>query len=236
MTSLVLPDVVRRAGVWHRTLVVLAALMVVTATVSAGGLLLDKDAYKIDADAAPITAYLGALGMPGHTAWISLNRVSAAQPGETMLVSAATGAVGGVLGQLARLRGLKVIGTSGGPEKCAYAVQELGYHACIDHRAAPDTPTLAAEIADAAPDGVDVYHDNVGGRTLEAALHCLNDHARIVVCGMIAWFAGQSGSEPLPLPRLVIKRDVSELDEFIYDDFTIANYQSHPHIAAPVAV
>ena len=147
-----------------------------------------SDARRIDPEAAPLAAHLGVLGLPGHTAWISLNRIAAAQPGETILISAASGAVGSVLGQLAKVRGLTTIGMAGGAEKCAHATEELGYEACIDYRAAPDAAALTAAIAAAAPQGIDIYHDNTGGKPLLAALPVLKDHARIALCGFIAWY------------------------------------------------
>jgi NADPH-dependent curcumin reductase CurA len=158
--------------------------------------------HRVDPAAAPLSAYLGALGMPGHTAWVSLERIACGRPGETILVSAATGAVGSVLGQLARAKGLTVIGTAGGPEKCRLAVEAFGYAACIDHRAARDAADLAARLAEAAPDGIDIYHDNVAGRTLEAALACLRDHGRIALCGTIAWRGGERRDDAMPLPAL----------------------------------
>lgn len=156
---------------------------------------------RIDPAEAPLAAHLGALGMPGHTAWVSLTEIAKGQPGETIVVSAATGAVGQVLGQLARLRGLTAIGVAGGPEKCAWATEALGYHACLDHRAAPDAAALSAAIAEAAPHGVDIYHENTGGKPLAAVLPRMNDHGRIALCGMIAWYSG-AGDDALPSPAL----------------------------------
>jgi len=154
---------------------------------------------KVDPAAAPLSTALGVLGMPGHTAWVGLNDIARAQPGETILVSAATGAVGSLVGQLARQKGLRVIGVAGGAGKCAYAVEELGFDACLDHRAAADAATLAAELARAAPDGVDIYWDNVGAKTLQAAFAALNTHGRIVLCGMIGWFSGKGADSAMAL-------------------------------------
>ncbi len=135
-----------------------------------------------EADGVPLSAYLGVLGMPGLTAWVGTYDIGAIRPGETFYVSAASGAVGGVAGQLARLAGCRVIGSAGGPEKMAYLTDELGFDAAIDHRAGDLTDQLHA----AAPQGVDVYFDNVGGDSLRAAIANLNPFGRIAVCGMIA--------------------------------------------------
>ena len=162
-----------------------------------------SDVYRIDPQAAPLTAHLGVLGLPGHTAWISLNRIARAQPGETILISAASGAVGSVLGQLAKARGLTTIGMAGGAAKCTYATEELGYDACVDYRAAPDAAALTEAIAAAAPQGIDIYHDNTGGKPLLAALPVLKDHARISLCGFIAWYDEDKWDrDTLPLPAM----------------------------------
>jgi len=156
--------------------------------------------YKLDPRMAPVSTALGVLGMPGLTAWVGLNDIGQAKAGETIVVSAATGAVGGVVGQLAKAKGMRVIGIAGGPEKCAYAKAELGYDACLDHRAG-DAAALSARIAEAAPDGVDLYFENVGGKTLEAVLGAMNTHGRIALCGMIAWYSGEGVAEAMPLPK-----------------------------------
>lgn len=155
---------------------------------------------KVDADAAPLSTALGVLGMPGITAWVSLNDIARAKKGETIVVSAATGAVGSLVGQLAKQRGLRVIGVAGGAEKCAWAVEELGFDACFDHRVQGGAKELSRLIGEAAPDGIDIYHENVGGVTLEAVMPHMNVHGRIVVCGMIAWYSGVGVKEAMPLP------------------------------------
>jgi NADPH-dependent curcumin reductase CurA len=157
---------------------------------------------KIDPALGPIRTALGVLGMPGHTAWVGLTDILSVKPGETVVVSAATGAVGAVACQLAKARGLRVIGVAGGAEKCAHAVEALGCDACLDHRTPGGAPALTAAIAAAAPAGVDAYYDNVGGVTLEAALACMNDHGRIAVCGAIAWYGGRGLAEAAPLPKV----------------------------------
>jgi NADPH-dependent curcumin reductase CurA len=151
---------------------------------------------KVDPSIAPVSTALGVLGMPGHTAWVGVNDILQARKGETIVVSAATGAVGSLAGQLARQKGLRVIGVAGGAEKCAYAVDELGYDLCLDHH----DPDLAAALKTATPDGIDCYYENVGGKTLEAVLPRMNVHGRIAVCGMIAWYSGKGVQDAMRLP------------------------------------
>ncbi|MDJ0826825.1 MAG: NADP-dependent oxidoreductase [Rhodobacter sp.] len=170
------------------------------------GVLPAKELRKVDPDLAPVSTALGVLGMPGHTAWVGVNDILAAQAGETIVVSAATGAVGSVAGQLAKRKGLRVLGVAGGAEKCRYAVDKLGYDVCLDHR----DPDLAAEMAALTPQGVDCYYENVGGKTLEAVLPRMNDFGRIAVCGMIAWYSGKGVGEAMRLPAawraILVKR------------------------------
>ncbi|HET6435450.1 MAG TPA: NADP-dependent oxidoreductase [Xanthomonadaceae bacterium] len=135
-------------------------------------------------DAARPSLALGGLGMPGFTAYVGLLDIGQPRPGDTVVVAAATGAVGAVVGQLARLHGARVVGIAGGAEKCRYAVEALGFDACLDHRA----PDLASRLAAACPDGIDVYFENVGGDVLDAVLPLLNLHARMPVCGFIAHY------------------------------------------------
>lgn len=125
---------------------------------------------------------LGVLGMPGFTAYMGLLDIGAPKPGETVVVAAATGAVGSVVGQIAKLKGCRVVGIAGGSEKCRSAVEELGFDACIDHH----SPDLAALLAAACPKGIDVYFENVGGKVFDAVLPLLNAAARVPVCGLIA--------------------------------------------------
>jgi hypothetical protein len=139
---------------------------------------------KIDVARVPPQAYLGVLGMPGVTAWIGLHDFGAPKPGETVVVSAATGAVGGVVGQLAKLRGARAIGIAGGPEKCALAVRELGFDACVDHRA----PDFEARLAEATPGGIDVDFENVGGPVMDAVFRRLNPFARVALCGLVSQY------------------------------------------------
>ena len=146
---------------------------------------------KVDARSVPMSAYLGVLGMPGVTAWYGLNRICRPKSGETVLVSAASGAVGGVVGQLARQAGCRAIGIAGGQEKCEYVVSELGFDACVDHRRHGDVRSMARALRDAAPSGIDALFENVGGTCLDAALACMNPFGRVALCGLIAGYNGQ---------------------------------------------
>jgi len=137
---------------------------------------------KLDPTAAPVSTALGVLGMPGLTAYTGLLNIGQPKPGETVVVAAAAGAVGAVVGQLAKIWGCRAIGIAGGPEKCAYVAKELGFDACLDHR----SENLAAELKAACPKGIDVYFENVGGKVFEAVLPLLNPFSRIPVCGMIS--------------------------------------------------
>ncbi len=127
---------------------------------------------------------LGILGMPGFTAWAGLKQIGAPKPGETIAVAAATGPVGATVGQIGKLLECRVVGIAGGPDKCAYAVNELGFDACIDHKA----PDFAAQLAAASPNGIDVYFENVGGKVLDAVIPLLNPHARVPVCGLVSQY------------------------------------------------
>jgi NADPH-dependent curcumin reductase CurA len=146
---------------------------------------------KIDTRAVPMSAYLGPLGMPGVTAWYGLNRICAPKAGETVLVSAASGAVGSVVGQLAKLAGCRAIGIAGGPEKCEYVVGELGFDACLDHRQHTEIKSMVRALREVAPDGIDGLFENVGGVCLDASLACMNPFGRIALCGLIAGYNGQ---------------------------------------------
>jgi NADPH-dependent curcumin reductase CurA len=139
---------------------------------------------KVDPGLAPLPTYLGALGMPGMTAYFGLLEVGKPQEGDTVVVSGAAGAVGGLVGQIAKVKGARVVGIAGGPEKCAMVVDELGFDACIDYKAG-DVP---AGLKEHCPKGIDVYFDNVGGEILEACLARLALHARVVICGAISQY------------------------------------------------
>lgn len=141
---------------------------------------------KVDTSRIALSAYLGVVGMPGMTAWYGVNKIMRASAGETILVSAASGAVGSAVGQLAKLQGCRAVGIAGGPEKCAYVVEQLGFDACVDYKAGK----LAADLAAAAPDGIDALFENVGGAGLDAALPLMNAFGRIALCGLIAGYNG----------------------------------------------
>jgi len=153
------------------------------------------DLVTIDAQRAPSSYYLGILGMPGITAWFGLKEIGQPQAGETVVVSAASGAVGSVAGQLAKIAGCRVVGIAGGKAKCDYVVNELGFDACVDHRSG----RLYDDLQAACPDGIDVDFENVGGDVLDTVLRLMNGHSRIVVCGLIAEY---SLPEPYPHRRL----------------------------------
>ena len=157
---------------------------------------------KVDTTHIPLSYYLGAVGMPGVTAWYGLVKICKPGEGETVVVSAATGAVGSAFAALARTRGLRVVGIAGGPEKCAYAVGELGFDACIDYKPHDDAGSLSRALKEACPDGIDCHFENVGGMVLDAVLTRMNAHGRIALCGMIAGYDGQ----PLPLahPAMIL--------------------------------
>ncbi|ABD70208.1 Alcohol dehydrogenase, zinc-binding [Rhodoferax ferrireducens T118] len=157
---------------------------------------------KVDTTLIPLSAYLGAVGMPGVTAWYGLVKIIEPKAGETMVVSAATGAVGSAFAALSKARGCRTVGIAGGPEKCRYAVDELGFDVCIDYKLHHDAASLSKALKDACPDGVDGYFENVGGMVLDAVLLCMNAFGRIAVCGMIAGYDGA----PLPLshPALIL--------------------------------
>ncbi len=157
---------------------------------------------KVDTTHVPLSAYLGAVGMPGVTAWYGLVKIIAPKTGQTMVVSAATGAVGSAFAALSKARGCRTVGIAGGPEKCAYAVAELGFDLCIDYKLHKDAASLSKALKEACPDGIDGYFENVGGMVLDAVLGRMNAFGRIAVCGMIAGYNGA----PLPLaqPALIL--------------------------------
>jgi len=161
------------------------------------------DLRKIDARWVPLSAYLGIVGMPGMTAWYGLNKICEPKAGETVCVDAASGAVGSAVGQLAKLKGCRVIGFAGGTDKCRYVVDELGFDACIDYRAHADAASLEAALKAAAPGGVDCHFENVGGAIMDAVFNQLNAFGRVAVCGMISGYNG----EPIPLanPALILR-------------------------------
>lgn len=160
----------------------------------------DGTGLTLLSDMAHPSLALGALGMTGFTAWHGLLYIGQPKPGETVLVAAATGAVGSVVGQIAKIKGARVVGIGGGGKKCRYAVDELGFDACIDRH----EPALRERLAAACPQGVDVYFESVGGEVLDAVLPLLNEHARVPVCGLISHYNDTgTPSSPNLRPRLL---------------------------------
>ena len=170
---------------------------------------------KVDTTHVPLSHYLGAVGMPGVTAWYGLVKIIAPKAGETLVITAASGAVGSAFGALAKARGCRVVGIAGGPDKCKYVTDELGYDACIDYRQHPDVKSMSKALKDACPNGIDGYFENVGGYLLDAVLLRTNAFARIALCGMIAGYDGQ----PLPLqnPALFLVNRI-KLEGFIVSE------------------
>jgi NADPH-dependent curcumin reductase CurA len=149
---------------------------------------------KVDSTQIPLSAYLGIVGMPGMTAWYGLNKILQPKPGQTIAVSAASGAVGSVVGQLAKLQGCRVIGIAGGKAKCQLVIDSFGFDACVDYKAG----NLFRDIKAAAPDGIDGLFENVGGVVMDASLNQMNPFGRVALCGMISGYDGQ----PMPVHAL----------------------------------
>jgi NADPH-dependent curcumin reductase CurA len=167
----------------------------------------EGDARKADPAIAPISTALGVLGMPGQTAYVGLREIGRPKAGETLVVAAASGPVGSMVGQIAKIRGCRVIGIAGSRDKCAYVTGELGFDACLDHHA----PDLEDALRAACPGGIDIYWENVGGRVFEAVLPLLNDFARVPVCGLVAWYNATElppgpDRTPLLLRSTLVKR------------------------------
>ncbi|WP_313175849.1 NADP-dependent oxidoreductase [Massilia sp.] len=174
---------------------------------------------KLDDDPRLASRALGVLGMPGFTAYMGLLDIGQPQPGETVVVAAASGAVGSLVGQIANIKGARAVGIAGGADKCRYVVDELGFDACIDHRA----PDFAAQLAAACPDGIDVYFENVGGAVFDAVLPLLNTKARIPVCGLIADY-NATGLPDGPdriglLARTILTKRIRMQGFIIFDDY-----------------
>jgi NADPH-dependent curcumin reductase CurA len=172
-----------------------------------------EGARKLDPAAARVSTALGVLGMPGMTAYCGLLEIGRPKPGETVVVSAASGAVGAVVGQIARIKGARAVGIAGGEAKCRYVKEELGFDDCVDHRAAD----LRERLGRACPKGIDVYFENVGGAVQEAVWPLLNDFARIPVCGLIAQY---NDTAPRPGPNMFsVLRQRLTVRGFIVRDF-----------------
>lgn len=178
-----------------------------------------KGVAKLGASPSNPSWALGVLGMPGFTAWAGLKEIGQPQPGETIAVAAATGPVGATVGQIGKLLGCRVVGIAGGAEKCAYAVETLGFDACVDHRGAD----LPAALAAACPQGIDVYFENVGGAVLDAVLPLLNTRARIPLCGLVSQYnATKLPAAPDRMNWLlgqVLRKRITVRGFIIFDDF-----------------
>lgn len=155
-----------------------------------------KEVRKLDPALGPVSCALGVLGMPGLTAYTGLLTIGQPKPGETVVVAAASGAVGSLVGQIAKIKGCRAVGIAGGERKCRYVTEELGLDACVDHR----DPALPERLKEACPAGIDVYFENVGGKVFDAVLQLLNNFARVPVCGLIAHY---NQTEPSPGPNRV---------------------------------
>jgi NADPH-dependent curcumin reductase CurA len=167
----------------------------------------EGEARKVDPTIAPISTALGVLGMPGQTAYVGLREIGKPKAGETLVVAAASGPVGSMVGQIAKNRGCRVVGVAGSADKCDYVRSEFGFDACLDHHA----PDFEEALAAACPGGIDVYWENVGGRVFEAVLPLLNDFARLPVCGLVAWYNATELPQgpdrtPLLLRSILVKR------------------------------
>jgi NADPH-dependent curcumin reductase len=170
---------------------------------------------KIDVETAPLPTYLGALGMPGMTAYFGLLDVGQPKEGETVVVSGAAGAVGSVVGQIAKLKGCRTVGIAGGEQKCSWIVDELGFDAAIDYKA-QDVP---AALREHCPKGIDVYFDNVGGEILDAALARLARGARVVICGAISQYNNQGGKFEGPSNYMSLLVNRAKMEGFVVIDY-----------------
>ena len=180
-----------------------------------------SDVRMLD-DALPPSTALGVLGMPGFTAWTGLRKFGHPKAGETLAVSAATGPVGSLVGQLAKAAGLRTIAVAGGADKLTLAQEAFGFDAAVDHRGYSDAGTMSEALAKAAPDGVDIYWDNVAGQTLEAMLPVMTTGGRVIVCGTIAWAGGRPASSAMALPatwRTILVKRLTVQGLIIFDHY-----------------
>ena len=157
---------------------------------------------KVDTTHVPLSHYLGAVGMPGVTAWYGLVKIIEPKAGQTVVVSAASGAVGSAFGALAKARGCRAVGIAGGADKCRYVKEELGFDACLDYKQHNDAASLSKALKNVAPDGVDGYFENVGGMVMNAVMLRMNASSRLALCGMIAGYDGQA--IPMAYPQLIL--------------------------------
>ena len=187
---------------------------------------------KVDTAHIALSAYLGAVGMPGVTAWYGLTQICKPAAGKTIAVSAASGAVGSAVGQLAKARGCRAIGIAGGAEKCSYVVDELGFDACIDYKAHTDPKSLYEALKAATPDGIDGYFENVGGAVLDAVLSRMNAFGRIALCGMISGYDGEA--IPMKQPQLLLMNRLT-LEGFIVSEHMALWPEALKELGAAVA-
>jgi hypothetical protein len=171
------------------------------------GCLPARELRKLNPDLMPITTALGVLGMPGFTGWYGLKEHGRPKEGETLVVAAATGPVGSMVGQIAKAHGLHVVGIAGGAKKCALAVEKFSFDRCLDHKAYDDSRSMRKALQELCPNGVDIYFENVAGKTLDAILPLMNTGARIPICGMISWYnagalGANAGDETDKLPKM----------------------------------
>lgn len=172
--------------------------------------------HKVDPAVAPLSAYLGVLGSPGITAWVGLREIVRPKPGETVIVSAAAGAVGSAAGQIAKITGCRVVGIAGGAAKCAYVTGTLGFDACVDYKA----PEFFSALAASTPAGIDVDFENVGGAVFDAVLARLNERARVALCGLVSQY---NLTEPYAMQNLAELLNKNAM----LQGFRVGNYQQH---------
>jgi NADPH-dependent curcumin reductase CurA len=187
---------------------------------------------KVDTSRIPLSSYLGPVGMPGVTAWYGLTQICEPKAGETVVVSAASGAVGSVVGQLAKARGCTAVGIAGGPDKCRYVVEELGFDACVDYKLHRDERSLSSAVKASCPKGIDACFENVGGMLLDAVMLSMNAFGRIAMCGMIAGYNG----EPIPMkyPQIILRSRL-KLQGFIVSEHMELWPQALKELSAGVA-
>jgi NADPH-dependent curcumin reductase CurA len=188
---------------------------------------LDAAALQRCSDHRPLTHQLSVLGIAGKTAYHGLLNVAGLEAGETLLVSAAAGSVGTLVGQIGRIRGARVVGVAGGPEKCAWVVEELGFDACIDYKG----QDVSAALGEHCPGGVDVYFDNVGGPVLQAALFAMKQHGRIACCGAVSMYDGGPLTGPVGVPGLLVINRI-RMEGFIVMDFADRDAEAERDLAS----
>ena len=188
-----------------------------------------RGVHKVDPDGAPLPTYLGALGLTGMTAYFGLLEIGRPEPGQTVVVSGAAGAVGGMAGQIARIKGCRVVGIAGGEDKCRHVVDDLGFDACIDYKGGD----VAAGLREHAPEGVDVYFDNVGNPILDTVLTRIARGARIVICGAISQYNSDRMAGPANYMMLLVQR--ARMEGFVVFDFASRYGEAAAEIAGWIA-